>query len=500
MSQYQPKIDFSGINKKITEAFQNIIAFNHSDNSLLPIQRMEKLNSSGQYPENKLLTPVMNGKWFLSFVLFALIIMLPRWYYVENFAVALPFWDQWDAEWAGLLKPWIEGKLRLSHLLVGHNEHRILPTRLTTLLIFICTGMWNNLTEARLNIPLSALTPIILIWLLRKDGQISGSKWLVIIVILAGASLPFSWENILIGFQSQFYFLNLFTLCALALAVYRPEQPSALFLILFFCILSILTTASGLLTSMAVTVVYLLNSFIRARHSSKSFLMIVTLLTMSLIAYFTMPVVNGHYLLHAETLWEFIKSAIRIMGWPLRGSQLHIGLMWLPSLITIPILILRRKIVHIDLLMIGCFVWTGMQIAALAYGRGHEILHMPSRYSEVLLLGLAGNSWFILRLPDTFGKTIRTRKFLVVLVAAFYSATFISLIQRTKGDFKTMKEERERRITQTSNVCQYLASKNFTLLNKTGFQLPYPNPTKLQQFLDDPQLQKVLSLDDCLKK
>ena len=419
---------------------------------------------------------------------------------MENFAVALPFWDQWDAEWVGLLKPWIEGKLRLSHLFVGHNEHRILPTRLTTLLIFTCTGTWNNLTEARLNIPLSALTPIILIWLLWKERQISGSKWLVVVIILAGASLPFSWENILIGFQSQFYFLNLFTLCALALAVYRPEQPAAFFLILFFCTMSILTTASGLLTSMSVAVVYLLDSFISARLSSKSFFMIVSLLTMSLIAYFTMPVVEGHYLLHAETLWEFIKAAIRIMGWPLRGGQLYIGLMWVPSLTAIPILILRRQIDSIDLLMIGCFVWTGMQIAALAYGRGHEILHMPSRYSEVLLLGLAANSWFMIRLPDTFGNTRRTRKFLVVLAAAFYSATFISFIQRTKGDFKILKEERERRITQTSNVCQYLASRNFTLLDKTGFQLPYPNPTQLKQFLDDPQLQKVLSLDDCLKE
>jgi len=488
------------LTKKNTALFQNIIARNHSDNSQLPIQTREKPNSSRQDPANELLNPVINKKWILSFVFFSLIIMLPRWYYVENFAVALPFWDQWDAEWVGLLKPWIEGKLRLSHLLVGHNEHRILPTRLTTLLIFICTGTWNNLIEARLNIPLSALTPMILIWLLWKEGQIFGSKWLVIVIILAGASLPFSWENILIGFQSQFYFLSLFTLSALALAVYRPDQPAAMFLILFFCVLSILTTASGLLTSMAVAVVYLLGSFIRARFSSKSFLMVITLLTMSLIAYFTMPVVDGHYLLHAETLWEFIKSAIRIMGWPLRGSQLHIGLMWLPSLIAIPLLILRRQIVRIDLLMIGCFVWTGMQIAALAYGRGHEILHMPSRYSEVLLFGLAGNSWFIIRLPDTFGKTKRIRKLLVVLGAAFYSATFIGFMQRTKGDFKTLKEERERRITQTSNVCQYLASNNFTLLNKTGFQLPYPNPTKLQQILDDPQLQKVLNLDDCLKK
>lgn len=148
----------------------------------------------------------LNVKWYLTFIFFALVIMLSRLLYVEKFAVALPFWDQWDAEWAGLLKPWIEGSLQFSDLFVGHNEHRILPTRLTTLAIFLITGTWNNLTEARLNIPLSAVTPLMLIWLICKHGRISGLKWLVIAVILLCASLPFSWENILIGFQSQFYF------------------------------------------------------------------------------------------------------------------------------------------------------------------------------------------------------------------------------------------------------------------------------------------------------
>lgn len=439
----------------------------------------------------------LDGKWFLTLVFFALIIMLPRWYYVENFAVALPFWDQWDAEWVGLLKPWIEGDLTVSDLFVGHNEHRILPTRLTTLATFVMTGTWNNLTGARFNIPLSAVTPLILIWLTCKHGAVSGSKWLVVLVILAGASLPFSWENILIGFQSQFYFLNLFTLCALALSVFRPEKFTSIAGTILFCLLSVLTTASGLLTCLSVAVVFALNSFLKRELTLRCALVILILLVMSCTAYYTMPVVKGHNILHSESIFEFFKAAVRIMGWPLRGSQLYIGLMWLPSLITIPVLLFRREIKDIDLLMTGCFVWTGMQIAALAYGRGHEILHMPSRYSEVLLLGLAGNSWFILRLPDTFAKQVKRRWVLQVLVTIFFCAVFISFMQRTKGDFKTLKEERDRRLTQTANVCGYLSSKNFNFLDKTTFQIPYPDPRKLQQFLDDPQLQKVLVLDNC---
>ena len=218
---------------------------------------------------------------------------------------------------------------------------------------------------------------------------------------------------------------------------------------------------------------------------------------MSFIAYYTMPVVEGHKVLHAENIPEFIKAAIRIMGWPLRGSQLRIGFMWAPSLITIPILIFRRKIGKVDLLMIGCFAWTGMQIAALAYGRGHEILHMPSRYSEVLLFGLVGNSWFILRIPDTFGKSQKGRMLLYVLVTVFFGLVFNNFFIRTKIDLKTLKEEHERRLTQTANVCGYLQSKNFVFLDKKGLQIPYPNAHKLQEYLDDQELQRVLVLDEC---
>lgn len=452
-----------------------------------------------QSPDSELTVQNRNfdAKWYLTFLCFALVIMLPRLYYVENFAISLPFWDQWDSEWAGLLKPWIEGNLRFSDLYAPHNEHRIFPTRLTTLFLFLITGTWNNLTEARFNIPLSALTPLMLIWLICKHERISGPRWLVIAVILAGASLPFSWENILIGFQSQFYYLNLFTVCALALSVFHSDKYAGIAGILFFCTLSILTSASGLFTCIAVVIVYSINSFIKGKLTPQSALTILILLSMSFMAYYTMPIVEGHKILHAANLWEFITAFARIMGWPLRGRQLLLGLIWLPSLITIPILILRRKISAIDLLMIGCFAWTGMQIAALAYGRGHEMIYLTSRYTDVLLLGLAGNSWFILRIPETIRKSRMALKLLYLLVAMFYFGICLSFINRTKGDIKTLAEERGHRIDQATNVCGYLRTKDFMYIDKTGFQIPYPNADLLRKYLDDPQLRKVLILDNC---
>lgn len=413
-------------------------------------------------------------------------------YYVERFAVSLPFWDQWDAEWLGLLKPWIEGKLQFQDLFIAHNEHRILPTRIMTLFTFWLTGSWNNIVEARFNILFGASTPLLFIWTLARTEKISGLKWLIIAVIIAGGSLPFSWENFLIGFQSQFYFVNLFTLASLIIAAHFHNRSWSVWVILFLSLISILTLASGLLTPLAVIAVYLARAYFQRLLSAKTALLMIILFAMAVSAYFTMPRVEGHYILHATTFSEFISTMLRLMGWPLRGSKLFIGVMWLPGLFFVSrMLFLRKQIGKTDLLMFGCLAWTAMQIVALAYGRGHDSIHMPPRYAEVLLLGLAANSWFVVRLTSIKGKPV-VRKAVWGVAAVFFVAVFFSYIQRSVLDFRVLKEERARRLTQTENVRNYLATKDFSTINKPGFQIPYPDPKRLQMILNDSTLQEVL--------
>lgn len=451
-------------------------------------------------PPPKLVSQVssMNTKWILRFIFFALAVTLPRWYYVEHFAVALPFWDQWDSEWTGLIKLWIEGKLQFSNFFINHNEHRILPTRLMTLLTFMVTGSWNNLTEARLNIPLSAATPLLLIWLLYNFGEIRGERWLVVVTIIAGASLPFSWENFLIGFQSQFYFVNFFTITSLALAVYWSDRGWAVALIMVLCVLAILTVASGLLTPLAVAVVYLSNAFINRKMTKGTMFSISILFLMAVVAYLTMPQIAHHKGLHAESVTEFIEMTIRTMGWPLRGSKLLNGLLSLPALIMIPLLLWRRQISKTDLLMIGCFAWTFMQTLALAYGRGHYMLQLSSRYTEVLLLGLAANSWFAVRAAEEFGSKLLIRTGLRLVAGVFFFAVFISYVNRTKKDIKVLRQEHELRMIQTKNVCEYLKTGNPSALVQPIYQIPYPDAKRFQKILDDPNLKSVIPpMDKC---
>lgn len=431
-----------------------------------------------------------------SFVFFVFLILLTRWYYVERFAVALPFWDQWDAEWVGLIKPWREGKFQFSSLWAPHNEHRILPTRVLTLLCFELTGTWSNLTETRANIPLGAATPLLLIYILFKLKEIHNFRWLVIFVVIAGAVLPFSWENILIGFQSQFYFINLFTLAAISLAALRPDSNRAVAGAFFLSVLSILTMASGLLTPAAVALVYLIVAMAQKNRGARSLFLIALFGLSALVGLLTMPHVAGHNFLHAQNITEFVKTCIRIMGWPLTAHKLYIGLMWLPSLITLPTMISRQKCTKADILMAGCFLWTGMQVLALAFGRGHDLFDVSSRYTEVLLLGLAGNAWFVLRAVEIFGTNPKAKIALAAIASVFFWGIFISHKQRAKSDLLVMKLDHQTRMIQTKNVSEYLRTANPAVLQQPRLHIPYPKADNFQKILDQPGIRDVLPVLD----
>jgi hypothetical protein len=55
-----------------------------------------------------------------------------------------PFLDEWEADGARLLLPYIQGDLTLSDLFIPLNEHRIFFTKLLVLLIFNVSGYWES--------------------------------------------------------------------------------------------------------------------------------------------------------------------------------------------------------------------------------------------------------------------------------------------------------------------------------------------------------------------
>lgn len=424
---------------------------------------------------------------FKPLIWVVIIIVLARAYFVNQFAVALPFWDQWDAEGDQLLRLWAENSLHVSDLWHPHNEHRIFPTRLLGLLIFILTDQWNNLTSAYVNIILAASIPASLLFILCRFEKLANLRLLILLVIVAQFTLPFSFENMLIGFQSQFYFLILFSVCAFGVATTFQRGAWKIVGLIILSLLCIFTSASGLITSLVVAGMLALDAHLKNRLRYQEVTAIVTFIAIAAVAYITMPHIAAHDVFRADNIFEWIKAAAHILSWPTKSYFLFV-LLWLPAIITMSALIRKRNFSDSDLFMAACFAWSFAQALAVAYGRGHELTSIPSRYTELLSIGLVANAWFTIRYVEQVPK-LRWQNYLML---AFFPVFIFGHIKRLKADLTDMKTVHNYSVVQSANVNNYLLTQDPSHLHKPGMQIPYPDSVRLKLLLDNHSIRKML--------
>ncbi|MBO9613270.1 MAG: hypothetical protein J7619_11270 [Dyadobacter sp.] len=430
----------------------------------------------------------MHTKNILALLATLLLIVAARLYFVETFAIPLPYWDQWDAEGDFLLRPWIEGRLQLRELWQPHNEHRIFPTRLLSLLIFNITGVWNNLIEARVNILVAACIPLIILLFLIRQKALSGPRWLILIAIVAQFSLPFAYENLLVGFQSQFYFLIIFMLFAIMLAILYPDRVPAMAGVAVLSWLSVLTMASGILTPLAVAGVYALQCIQKREINWKQAGLAIVLVGFSAAGYAIMPQIEANQIYRARSVSEIFEALRFILAWPGRENWLTALVLWSPALGMVPWLLRKRALTRADLLMAGCVMWSLAQALAIAYGRGQSMGSVSSRYTELFTPGLIGNAWFAARFMDITIKNWR----ITWLGAVFFVVFVIGHVTRLDHDMKNVYESYNNSLKQESNVRKYLETGDPSVLVQPQFEIPYPDSIRLRSLLDNPTLRNIL--------
>ena len=430
----------------------------------------------------------MHTKNIFALLATLLLIIAARLYFVETFGISLPYWDQWDAEGDFLLRPWIEGRLKLRELWQPHNEHRIFPTRLLSLLIFNVTGGWDNLVEARVNVLVAACIPLIVLLFLLRQKALHGLRWLLLVVIIAQFSLPFAFENLLVGFQSQFYFLIIFTLFAIILASLYPDNALAMAGVLVLSWLSVLTMASGILTPLAVAGVYALQSFQKREFNGKLLVLAVVLLGLSAAGYSIMPQIEANHIYRARSVSELFRALQFILAWPMSESWPAAVALWLPALVMVPWLLRNRTLTRADLFMAGCVMWSLAQTFAIAYGRGQSMGSVSSRYTELFTIGLIGNAWFAARFMEVMVKNRR----IAWLGAVFFVVFVWGHISRFDHDMKNVRESYGNSLKQESNVRKYLKTGDPSVLVQPQFEIPYPDSIRLRSLLDNPTIRPIL--------
>lgn len=409
---------------------------------------------------------------------------------LRYFGYDIPYWDQWDSECWILLRPFQTGELDWKVLFSPHNEHRILWTRLTTLAIFVANDrQWDNLVSICFNAFFYSAT--FALFLRRTMLELPWRGYLPLFaLILLVACLPFSQENVLSGFQSQFYYMIAFTVVGIWLAsIGRPTygRIAGLTVIALACIFTMASGALGLLAFFAGAVL----RWWRERSERWRLVLLGSLLIpLFLIAMAAVPKIAGHEPLRAQNSSEFVHAAILTLSWPFPAGFGWALLLWVPSAWG-GVQILRRQIA--DPFGIAAFslgAWVVVQALAMAYVRGHYATEVASRYTDVVVLGLLVNAYFAIRFCRQTQNKSRWPIFVVSCLLVSYAG---AMLFRAKQGVEEMASHAAFSRTQINNVRHFVATDDLAELRRQPlFSNPYPDPDRLAMMLRDPTVRNFL--------
>ena len=439
--------------------------------------------------------PLRTWSWNATLIaaLFATALGARLWL-LANYATPLPFLDQWDAEAATLLKPWVDGNLRVADLLQPHNEHRPVSLRLLVLSLTWLNGQWDSLVQMAVN-AIGCATIAVLVAIAAARAFDGKYRLLIFASAALWSALPYSQENTLWGFQSQFYFLLGFSLLALWNLTFHPPFSFAWIAGIVSAALACFSMASGFLAPAAVVALLALRSINNRRIPAAS---IVTgaacLLIIALAAYFRVEVPH-HEPLKAQSLAAWLHALARCLAWPFSDYPLA----GIP--LNAPVLLLAIRYVrernfagqstprHATEMILALSLWVCLQAAAMAYARAAEPNMPASRYLDILALGPLSNFLACLALASASADHRRSHArwaaagmcwALPTLVGAAWASHTILRAQAGRADYLRLAE---------TNLRGYMATSEERYLHA---EVPHPDISRLRMLLDSPAFRTIL--------
>jgi hypothetical protein len=425
-----------------------------------------------------------------------LCIAFARALYVSLYSAEIPFWDQWD-ELYRLLAPWQDGSWQHSALFAPHNEHRILFTRLFSMLLMTLDGgIWSNLVEAYANALFYAGTLALFYVLACRGATDRATRWILLCATIALGSLPFDWENSLVGFQNQFYVMCGFAIAMVGVASFRAPSRSTFWLLCVLATASLFTMASGLLAATAVIAVVALRC--RREPMRPAYVMAVIAAMALVMAWglLLLPDISGTSQFKAQGMVDHARAFMTVLIWPLQPlalkQSLFVFVLWSPSLVWLGRFLLLRRATDREIFAGGIAAWVLLQAMAIAHTRGHGMTILPSRYMGITAIGLLANLALAMHLLCEVKPRSVPRRFGMACVATGIVLITVVFIKRTPGDMAAMQQRHDFSLIETHYTRNYLSSGNPGFLQHPLLTIPYPDATQLRLFLDTTSLRALL--------
>jgi hypothetical protein len=446
----------------------------------------------------------VSGEWnwhvlfdsLLAFVLVFLVQLL----FVTHYGVNAPFWDEWTGVMP-LLRDLTTGTLGWQQLFAQHNEHRILIARIVFIGITRLLGETNVLAFMASSALLAAVSSAIWVMTLRRL-EFPRPVVLASCLILVSAV---QFENMLWGFQVQFYVLVLGALTSITAIALRPNVTwTTIALVCIGCLISTFGIASGLLTWGTSGLCLLLAAWLQHR-SPRALLRDRGLLVRFGIfgaaglgvglLYFNGYAAPGHNASYAaKNLTQLLSWAAAALSFPLLedSSPLHVVLavaQWVVIGAGLVTYAMQRKDARARkklLLVTGLVAFLLASALVMAYGRG-SVAQIPSRYATIFLWGAA----LALVVAADLMVQVRARHgWATVVTMCLVGLTTAGLLtmqlQRSIDSLRAMEHDSVIRVETARSVVEYLRDQSPQ--RAVGGIPPFPSAEMLKGFLDDPEI------------
>jgi len=293
--------------------------------------------------------------------------------------------------------------------------------------------------------------------------------------------LPFAAENTLHGFQSQMYFLGIFSLVAmLGLAFCRPGSMGWLAGLLAAG-LAIFTMGSGFLAVVAVASFIIFRCLKQQVITRGDTITLVAALAVACLGLWLGTAVE----FQAKSAGTFLWMLVGNLAWPF-GS--------LP-LACLPLIILaveyfrgEVKAVRAAEFAFLLMAWGGLQAMALAFGRPNYAY--SSRYLDTLcIIPIAALVGLLAQRRDTVIRRL--------MFAIWVAAMGFGLWQATRSTMELyLPWSRTCELRQSQNVRAFeMTDDPFFLKGQTQWAVPYWNPERLMDLLHDKNILSIMPPD-----
>ncbi len=420
---------------------------------------------------------------------------------IDRYGSDLPYWDQWAKEGDHLLTPWFERHELWRNLFLPHNEHRIAPTLALNLALVAGGGQWDARVQCAASAALhAALATGLFLWALAHLPR----RWALALgaVLLLAVAPPIAWENVLGGFQSQFYFLAGFTLLALGGLLSTPALSPRWFGGLVCALLALVSMGSGLLLAAPLTAVTLLRLVSKNSPRRDAWLTLAAALALGALGAVLRTPTPWHDSLHAKTAAEFLLYAARCLAWPLPQHPWLAPLLWAPwfallflrlrsafrsrlPALSSPLSALNSSATDV---LLASGAWVLLQIAAVSFSRAGGGGLPASRYGDIAALGLIVSFAALAVLASAHPARRRT---FAALGALFVALAAVCVAVATRDVLAgPLPDKKKESLAAERSVQAFVLTDDYATFAQSP--LPFPLPDWLARILRRPDIRAVL--------